>query len=353
VASTLQEFEQGLRSLEDEFQRALEETQSPEGLEQLRVQFLGRKGRLVQYMAKLPELPEPDRPAAGKLANEIKSGLQKAFQDARTQLEQDKARSLTQGFDPSLPGRKPWTGTLHPVTLVIEEICSVFKSIGYEVVTGPEVETDFYNFEALNIPPNHPARDMQDTLYISQERVLRTHTSPLQIRTMLERKPPLAAIAPGKVYRRDADLTHSPMFHQIEGFLVDRDISMADLRGTLTSFVQRVFHPETEVRFRPSFFPFTEPSAEVDISCVICGGTGHCGEEICRVCKQTGWIEILGCGMIDPEVFRAVGYDPEEHTGFAFGLGVERVAMIKYGIDDLRMFFDNDVRFLDQFRLPA
>jgi phenylalanyl-tRNA synthetase alpha chain len=304
-------------------------------------------------MAKLPELPESDRPAAGKLANEIKTGLQKAFQEAQAKLEQDKARSLTQSFDPSLPGRKPWMGTLHPVTLVIEEICSVFKSIGYEVVTGPEVETDFYNFEALNIPPNHPARDMQDTLYISQERVLRTHTSPLQIRTMLERKPPLAAIAPGKVYRRDADLTHSPMFHQIEGFLVDRHISMADLRGTLTSFVQHVFHAETEVRFRPSFFPFTEPSAEVDISCVICGGTGHCGEEICRVCKQTGWIEILGCGMIDPEVFRAVGYDPEEYTGFAFGLGVERVAMIKYGIDDLRMFFENDVRFLDQFRLPA
>jgi phenylalanyl-tRNA synthetase alpha chain len=211
------------------------------------------------------------------------------------------------------------------------------------------VENDWHNFEALNMPPDHPARDMQDTLYVSEKIVLRTHTSGMQIRSMLKRKPPVAVIAPGKVYRRDSDLTHTPMFHQIEGLLVDRNVSMGDLRGTLTVFVRKVFGPKTNVRFRPSFFPFTEPSAEVDISCAVCGGKGEMHGKTCRVCKGTGWVEILGCGMVDPNVFKAVGYDPEVYTGFAFGLGVERMAMLKYGIDDLRMFFENDVRFLEQF----
>jgi phenylalanyl-tRNA synthetase alpha chain len=235
------------------------------------------------------------------------------------------------------------------VNLVTADICRVFEGLGYDIVSGPEIETDYYNFEALNMPPEHPARDMQDTLYISDSIVLRTHTSPLQVRTMLSKKPPVAVVAPGKVYRRDSDLTHTPMFHQIEGLYVDHDVSMADLRGTLTHFVRAVFGPDTRVRFRPSFFPFTEPSAEVDISCVLCGGTGAAGEGACRVCKGTGWVEILGCGMVDPNVFASVGYDPELYTGFAFGMGVERVAMLKYGIGDLRMFFENDIRFLRQF----
>ena len=230
----------------------------------------------------------------------------------------------------------------------MEEICEIFKGLGFEIVSGPEVEIDYYNFEALNMPPEHPARDMQDTLYITDKVLMRTHTSPVQARTMLHRKPPLAVVAPGKVYRRDSDLTHTPMFHQIEGLMVGEGISMAHLRGTLTAFVRAIFGGDTQVRFRPSFFPFTEPSAEVDISCCICGGKGHSGDAPCRVCKTTGWVEILGCGMVDPAVFEAVGYDPEV-SGFAFGMGVERVTMLKYGIGDLRMFFENDTRFLGQF----
>lgn len=343
-------FQQGLEDLRQEGLQAIHSAATAEEIENARIGYLGRKGKLAQHMASLPTLPPEERPQAGQLANTIKAELNQALEDARKRIAHQAKVSEEASFDPTLPGRRPWMGTTHPITLVLDEICSVFASIGFDVVTGPEVETDFYNFEALNIPADHPARDMQDTLYISEAVVLRTHTSPLQIRTMLNRTPPVAAIAPGKVYRRDADLTHSPMFHQIEGFLVDTRVSMADLRGTLTYFVQHIFDPQTKVRFRPSFFPFTEPSAEVDISCVICKGTGYVHDQPCRVCKQTGWVEILGCGMIDPEVFRAVGYDPEAYTGFAFGLGVERVAMLKYGIDDLRLFFDNDLRFLRQFQ---
>jgi phenylalanyl-tRNA synthetase alpha chain len=325
---------------------------SMDEIEQVRITYLGRKGKIAAHMASLPSLPAQERPQAGQKANAVKTELTNALQEARDRLEHQAQADEEAGFDPTLPGRTPWIGGVHPITQVQDEICSVFARIGFDVVAGPEVETDFYNFEALNIPPDHPARDMQDTLYISDSIVLRTHTSPLQIRTMRAGVPPVAAIAPGKVYRRDADLTHSPMFHQIEGFLVDTRVSMADLRGTLTYFVHQIFDSQTRVRFRPSFFPFTEPSAEVDISCVICGGSGQAGNEPCRVCKQTGWVEILGCGMIDPAVFTAVGYDPEAYTGFAFGLGVERVAMLKYGIDDLRLFFENDLRFLHQFQGP-
>lgn len=318
-------------------------------LEEFRVEFLGRKGRLAQAMLVLPGMSAEDKPAAGRKANEVKTALTELIGERERELAAAEAGAGLSRFDPTLPGRRPQQGSLHPVTLVTQEICDVFTGLGFDVVSGPEVENDWHNFEALNMPPEHPARDMQDTLYVSDSILLRTHTSPLQIRTMLSRKPPVAVIAPGKVYRRDSDLTHTPMFHQIEGLLADAKVSMADLRGTLTAFVRQLFGADTRVRFRPSFFPFTEPSAEVDISCMLCGGKGRVGNDPCRVCKRTGWVEILGCGMIDPNVFQAVGYDPEQVTGFAFGLGVERVAMLKYGIGDLRMFFENDVRFLEQF----
>ncbi|MGM0423336.1 MAG: phenylalanine--tRNA ligase subunit alpha [Thermodesulfobacteriota bacterium] len=349
-----EEFLQSLQDVGSKLESALPRISSSQELEALRADLLGRKGELAKVMARLKELPEQDRPEAGQKANQVKKKLQELFQSKKQEIEQEKSSGQQSDFDPTLPGRRPRLGSLHPVTLVLHQICTVFTRLGFEIVTGPEVESDFYNFEALNIPKDHPARDMQDTLYIQGGTVLRTHTSPLQIRTMQNRRPPLAAVAPGKVYRRDADLTHSPMFHQIEGFVVDREVSMADLRGTLTLFVQQIFGSQCQVRFRPSYFPFTEPSAEVDISCVLCQGSGQSQGQPCRVCKQTGWVEILGCGMIDPEVFTAVDFDPEKYTGFAFGLGVERVAMLKYGIDDLRLFFNNDLRFLTQFRqLPS
>ncbi|MFK4766175.1 phenylalanine--tRNA ligase subunit alpha [Desulfobaculum sp. SPO524] len=338
-----------LKALIPSFKDELGQAGSAEALEELRVKFLGRKGQLATLLAGLRDLSAEDRPEAGKTGNLVKTELTDLFDAREKALAQEKEDAAMATFDPTMPGRTPEMGSLHPITTVMEDICSVFGGLGFEVVTGPEVETDFYNFEALNLPPEHPARDMQDTLYITDQVLLRTHTSPLQVRTMLKRKPPVAVIAPGRVYRRDSDLTHTPMFHQIEGLLVDHNVSMADLRGTLTSFVRQIFGTDTEVRFRPSFFPFTEPSAEVDISCVMCGGTGEVDGEPCRVCKQTGWVEILGCGMVDPEVFKAVGYDPEVYTGFAFGLGIERVAMLKHGIGDLRMFFENDTRFLRQF----
>ena len=338
-----------LDKLISEFARELEQAFSLPEVEQARVTLLGRKGRLASIMERLPGLPPEERPSVGKKANEIKKALTELLEARRTALEAFAEAEHLAAFDPSLPGRLPRRGSRHPVTLVIEEVCGIFQSLGYEVVSGPEVETDYYNFEALNMPPEHPARDMQDTLYIGEGLVLRTHTSPVQVRTMKARRPPLAAIVPGKVYRRDSDLTHTPMFHQIEGLLVGRGVNMAGLRGILTVFLRAVFGAQTRVRFRPSFFPFTEPSAEVDISCRLCDGVGKIGDDPCRVCKGTGWVEILGCGMVDPAVFSAVGYDPEEVTGFAFGIGVERIAMLKYGIGDLRMFFENDARFLAQF----
>ncbi len=250
---------------------------------------------------------------------------------------------LRERIDVTLPGRGVRHGSLHPVTQVREEICRIFAGLGFSVVEGPEVELDYYNFEALNIPKDHPARDMQDTFYIEDNIVLRTHTSPVQVRIMEKTKPPVRILSPGRVYRRDSDISHTPMFHQIEGLLVDRGVTFGDLKGVLTAFLKQVFGEETALRFRPSFFPFTEPSAEVDIRCVMCSGRG------CRVCGQSGWLEILGSGMVDPEVFKNVGYDPEEFTGFAFGLGLERIAMLKFGISDIRLFFENDMRFLEQF----
>jgi len=349
VNDALKSFLEGLDGLAQDCESRKGQACSLKELEELRIEFLGRKGKLAGLMAQLAALDNADKPEGGKKANEVKqriSALMDGIEAELTAQATDKALGL---FDPTMPGRKPWAGSLHPVTLVMDEICSVLTGLGFEHAAGPEVENDWHNFEALNIPPEHPARDMQDTLYVSDNIVLRTHTSGMQIRSMLKQEPPLAVIAPGKVYRRDSDLTHTPMFHQIEGLLVDRNVSMADLRGTLTIFVRKVFGANTNVRFRPSFFPFTEPSAEVDISCVICGGKGEKDGCTCRVCKGTGWVEILGCGMVDPNVFKSVGYDPEVYTGFAFGLGIERVAMLKYGIGDLRMFFENDVRFLEQF----
>ena len=319
-----------------------------DALEALRVDVLGRKGRIAQIMSQLPGLAPESRPAVGQKANSVKERCNALFEQRKAALEAGREAAALKRFDPSIPGRAPWRGSLHPTTLVMEEICGVFKGLGFDVASGPEVEIDYYNFEALNMPPEHPARDMQDTLYITDKVLMRTHTSPVQVRTMLTRKPPVAVVVPGKVYRRDSDLTHTPMFHQIEGLLVGQGVSLAHLRGTLTAFVRAVFGAATEVRFRPSFFPFTEPSAEVDISCCMCGGKGHVNGEPCRVCKTTGWVEILGCGMVDPAVFEAVGY-PADSTGFAFGMGVERVTMLKYGIGDLRMFFENDTRFLSQF----
>ena len=338
-----------LESLIPELEKGLDQASSLQEMEALRVEFLGRKGRIARIMSRLPELEPAQRPLLGQTANRVKESLTAQFEAKKTALDNAEEAAALARFDAGLPGRLPWRGSLHPVTMVMEEICAIFKGLGYDIVSGPEVETDYYCFEALNIPPEHPARDMQDTLYVSDGIVLRTHTSRLQVRTMLKQKPPVAVVAPGRVYRRDSDITHTPMFHQVEGLLVDKHVTMADLRGTLTAFMREVFGSDTRIRFRPSFFPFTEPSAEADISCCMCGGKGHVGGTTCRVCKGTGWLEILGCGMVDPEVFKAVGYDPEEVTGFAFGLGVERIAMLKYGIGDLRMFFENDVRFLGQF----
>lgn len=349
MSNELKSFLEGLDSLAQDCASRKGQACSLKELEELRIEFLGRKGKLAQIMGRLGGLDNADKPAAGKKANEVKQAVTGLIDSWEAELLAAEHGEALSRFDPSMPGRKPWAGSLHPVTLVMDEVTSILVGLGFEHAAGPEVENDWHNFEALNMPPDHPARDMQDTLYVSDNIVLRTHTSGMQIRSMLKRQPPVAVIAPGKVYRRDSDLTHTPMFHQIEGLLVDKNVSMGDLRGTLTVFVRQVFGPRTEVRFRPSFFPFTEPSAEVDISCVMCGGKGEADGKPCRVCKGTGWVEILGCGMVDPNVFRQVGYDPEVYTGFAFGVGIERMAMLKYGIDDLRMFFENDVRFLEQF----
>ncbi len=321
---------------------ALASTTDVDALNDLSTQYLGRKGRTTHYLRNISSLPVEERPQAGKRANEIKRSLEGEFKDALARLA-NASKTATDRIDVSLPGREPEKGSLHPITQIANRICSIFSQMGFDVVEGPEVETDYYNFEALNIPPNHPARDMQDTFYVSDNVVLRTHTSPTQPRVMEKQQPPVRIIAPGKVYRCDSDLTHTPMFHQVEGLLVDRHVSFADLKGTLTAFIHQMFDDRTTLRFRPSFFPFTEPSAEVDIRCVICRGKG------CRVCSRTGWLEVLGSGMVHPAVFENVGYDTSQYTGFAFGMGVERIAMLKYGIDDIRRYFDNDYRFLSQF----
>jgi len=333
----------GLEALEAEATVAV--AAADEGaLEDLRVRYLGRRGSLTTILRGLGDLPPEARPVVGQRANAVKAAIEGALEARRLALRAAARVGLAADrLDSTLPGRPPMLGGLHPLTATLEDILEIFASLGFAVAEGPEVELDYYNFEALNIPKDHPARDMQDTFYITDEVLLRTHTSPVQVRVMEAQPPPVRVVVPGKVYRRDADVTHSPMFHQVEGLLVDEGVTFADLKGTLTAFVRLFFGEATRLRFRPSFFPFTEPSAEVDISCVICRGAG------CRVCSQGGWLEILGAGMVDPEVFRFVGYDSERFTGFAFGMGVERIAMLRHGIDDIRLFFENDLRFLEQF----
>jgi phenylalanyl-tRNA synthetase alpha chain len=337
-------MEHQLQSLAAEARTCLEQLTEAGLLEEFRVRFLGRKGGFSTIMRQLGSVSEEERPRLGQLANSIKAEIERLFELKKSALDATVAGgSYKTTPDLTLPGRCLAGGKLHPITQVMRETCAIFENLGFSVAEGPDVELDYYNFEALNIPAHHPARDMHDTFYISDSVLLRTHTSPMQARIMESQPPPLRVIAPGKVYRCDSDITHTPMFHQVEGFLVDKNISFADLKGVLTVFTRKMFEKELPLRFRPSFFPFTEPSAEVDIACVICGGEG------CRVCKKTGWLEILGSGMIDPEVFKMVGYDPQVYSGFAFGLGIERIAMLKYGIDDIRLFYENDQRFLSQF----
>ncbi len=316
-----------------------------ESLHELRVKYLGKKGLLTSVMKGLGALSAEERPLIGQMANVVKAQLEErvdtVLQEIRRKNKEEKLRS--ERLDVTLPGRRRPLGSKHPISMVIEDITGIFAGLGFKVAEGPEIEKDYYNFEALNIPKDHPARDMQDTFFVNDSIVLRTHTSPVQIRTMLKQAPPVRIIAPGTVYRCDSDATHSPMFHQVEGLLVDKGITFGDLKGILTIFVNQCFGAGTGVRLRPSFFPFTEPSAEVDIACVMCKGKG------CRICKNTGWLEILGAGMVDPEVFRHVSYDSEAYSGFAFGMGIERIAMLRYGISDMRLLFENDLRFLSQF----
>lgn len=335
-----------LEAIRGAAREALENTHAAADIEQLRIKYLGKKGELTSILKQMGKLSPEERPVIGQLANDVRSYIENAIEskvqelNEKKQFEQLKAEKL----DVTLPGKRPVLGAKHPLSIVLDEIKEIFVGMGFEIVEGPEVETDYYNFEALNMPKNHPARDTQDTFYINENIVLRTQTSPVQIRTMEQQKPPIRIISPGRVYRSDAvDATHSPLFHQIEGLVVDKGITFADLKGTLEIFVKRLYGEDSVVRFRPHHFPFTEPSAEVDVQCFGCHGEG------CRLCKGEGWIEILGCGMVHPKVLANCGIDPEVYSGFALGLGLERVAMRRYGIDDMRLFFENDVRFLNQF----
>jgi phenylalanyl-tRNA synthetase alpha chain len=326
---------------------ALERATSESEVEAVRVRFLGRKGTLTDLVRGLRDLAPSERPAVGATLNEVKDDIERRVAGALAALRAAtrERRILEEKTDVTLPGTRRIPGHLHPITRTMEDIVDIFAGLGFGVAEGPEIEDDYHNFSALNIPADHPARDMHDTFFVADGRVLRTHTSPVQIHVMQTHKPPLRMIAPGPCYRHDYDATHSPMFHQIEGFVVDRRVTFGDLKGVLTLALQRFFGAESRLRFRASFFPFTEPSAEIDVSCFLCGGT----VPQCKVCKGSGWLEVLGAGCIDPNVFAAVGYDPEVYTGFAFGLGVERFTMLRYGISDMRLLFGNDVRFLRQF----
>jgi phenylalanyl-tRNA synthetase alpha chain len=338
-------MKEDLRKIREDCFKELQDVTTETEIYQFKSRYLGRNGSLTQVIKNLKNVPSDQRASKGKLANQLKKELEEAIEDALKKSRQIKKKQKISKYDldVTLPGRKLPLGSKHPITLITENIVEVFLTLGFQVVEGPEVELDFFNFEALNMPKDHPARDMHDTFYISDELLLRTHTSPVQIRTMQKTSPPLRIICPGKVYRCDSDISHTPMFHQVEGLMVDEDISFGDLKGVLTILIHQIFDENTPIRFRPSFFPFTEPSAEVDIQCVMCNGKG------CRVCSGTGWLEILGCGMVNPAVFKNVGYDTEKVTGFAFGLGIERIAMLKFGINDIRLFFENDFRFLTQF----
>ncbi len=336
---------ENLNALAQEAKDAIAAAQDNATLEQLRVDFLGKKGQITALLKGLGKLSAEERPKAGAQINVIKQELQGLIGERKAVLDNAavEAQIAAETIDVTLPGRGQSTGGIHPVTRTIERIEDFFSTIGFDIVEGPEIEDDYHNFEALNIPAHHPARAMHDTFYINENTVLRTHTSPVQVRVMETQKPPLRVICPGRVYRCDSDLTHTPMFHQVEGLLIDEKSSFADLKGLVEDFLRAFFERELNVRFRPSYFPFTEPSAEVDIQCVNCGGEG------CRVCSHTGWLEIMGCGMVHPRVFEYSNIDTEKYSGFAFGMGVERLAMLRYGVNDLRLYFDNDLRFLEQF----
>jgi phenylalanyl-tRNA synthetase alpha chain len=338
---------QEMNHVVEQAQAAIDNAPDLASLDRARVEYLGKKGLLTQQLKELGKLPAEQRPHAGQAINQAKQLLLERIEQRREALQRsaEQQRLASERVDVSLPGRGRRAGGEHPVTRALERIEALFAGLGFEVAEGPEIEDDYHNFEALNIPPHHPARAMHDTFYFDDRTVLRTHTSPVQIRVMEHRGPPLRIIAPGRVYRRDSDLTHTPMFHQVEGLMVDERISFADLKGTLQEFLSRFFERDLALRLRPSYFPFTEPSAEADIRCVMCGGSG------CRVCSHTGWLEVLGCGMVHPNVFAHVKVDTERFTGFAFGMGVERLAMLRYGVNDLRLFFENDLRFLRQFGL--
>lgn len=332
-------------SLLAEALQAITDSGDENSMEQLRVQFLGKKGSLTALLKSLGQLPAEERPAAGEKINLVKHQIQAALEARKASLVEASlnAQLNQEVIDVTLPGRRQSAGGLHPITITIDRITSIFSSAGYDVAEGPEIEDEYHNFEALNIPSHHPARAMHDTFYVSPGTVLRTHTSPVQIRVMEDGKPPFRMICPGRVYRCDSDLTHTPMFHQVEGLLIDEGVSFADLKGTVEDFLHAYFEEEMPVRFRPSYFPFTEPSAEVDIGCVSCGGKG------CRICGHSGWLEIMGCGMVHPHVLEMSNVDPKKYNGFAFGIGIERLAMLRYGVSDLRTYFENDLRFLQQF----
>lgn len=341
-------MKQDLSALREEALASLAAAASLDDLKELKVKYLGKKGPMSAVLKSMGKVSAEERPKIGAIVNEIKVALEAAFEEKTAELEKKALadKLANEKVDITLPGRRCSCGHLHPVTLTLREIKKIFMRMGFDVMEGPEIENDYFNFEALNLPKDHPARDMQDTFYITEEFLLRTQTSPIQARTMQSREPnsPIRMIAPGTVYRNDYDATHSPMFHQVEGLVLDKNISLADLKGTLELFCKEMFGNSVKIRLRPSYFPFTEPSAEVDISCVICGGKG------CRVCKNSGWLEILGSGMVHPHVLEMSGYDPKIINGYAFGMGVERIAMLKYGIDDLRLFFENDLRFVRQFK---
>ncbi len=339
-------LKEDIKSLGEEAKALIQKATDLKQLNDIRVEFLGKKGKLKNILKTLGKLSPEERKEIGQLANKIKEELEELLKSQEKALKQKALEEelRKEKIDITLPASWIDIGSSHPVISTLIEISEIFISMGFSVAEGPEVEKEEYNFDMLNIPKDHPARDMQDTFFLNNGDILRTHTSPVQIRTMLTRKPPIAIIAPGRVYRKDADPTHSPMFHQIEGLLVDENVTFRDLKGILKIFLESVFGKDVGIRFRPSYFPFTEPSAEVDISCTVCGGKG------CRVCKGTGWLEILGCGMVDPNVFKAVGIDPDKYSGFAFGLGIERIAMLKYRITDIRLLFENNMRFNHQFK---
>lgn len=343
--TSAQRIMENLKKLTNEALELVNNAQALAVLDNIRVNYLGKKGSLTGLLKGLGKLSAEDRPAAGAEINKAKALVQDSINLRKQQLEnaEIEQKLASETIDVTLAGRRADIGGLHPVTRTLKRIENIFSAVGYKIARGPEIEDDFHNFEALNIPSHHPARAMHDTFYIDQTHVLRTHTSPVQVRTMLNQEPPIQVICPGRVYRCDSDLTHTPMFHQVEGLIVDTNISFADLKGTVDQFLKAFFEADVPVRFRPSYFPFTEPSAEVDIQCTNCSGKG------CRICKNTGWLEIMGCGMVHPNVFKSCNVDPEKYTGFAFGMGVERLAMLRYGVNDLRLFFDNDIDFLRQF----